>query len=683
MEIPKQLQGVFEAAMMARDGEGEAAELEQLESGWPYSQDQFLDQGGMKLIYRCLDRRSGRWVARAEMLHPERDALRFLREARLTAHLEHPNIMPIYEIGLNPGGSPYFTMKLCDGRSLEEILKELRNGGDARTLPIEKRLDIFDRVLDGIACAHQSGIIHLDLKPANIQVSSHGDVLVCDWGLARVLDEVCEDPFLIEHSIDSQELRTLTFHGFIKGSPGYMSPEQAGGPQATKDQRSDVYSLGAILYSLLCHHAPFQGSSEEIIRATRIGKIIPLDRYRPGLMIPPSLEAVCRKAMALRPEDRYLNVEAMQKDLDAYRHGFATEAEQASPLKLLLLAVRRHQIETLLLLTCLGVVAVSLQGYISKLHDKEEETRLALARAMTSESKLQVQVERNRLLGKESAPKYLQKALDAERDYDFKAARDFANIAVNLDPELIRAWGTKGLMHFVNQEFDAAAEAYKQFGPRVPYMEEWSREFAAIKPDKNPFLPADKWLDLYLRLKAKNNYVADRMLHSFLHAQPAPPLPLRLTIADAVTRSWSPGVTFHFDFDDIELKITGKEQLSFLYALQGFPAKKLDLSNCGVDHLNALRGMPLEDLNLSHTQVRDLSPLVKLPLLKLNLSGGHFDSLAPLRELPLRELDLRGCKSLKLEQLQGCQYLRRVHLSPGQNLDDVKKLLPAVEWVVE
>ncbi len=669
--------------MMARDGDGEAAEMERLESGWPYSQDELLDQGGMKQVFRCLDRRSGRWVARAEMIHPERDALRFLREARLTAHLEHPNIMPIYEIGLNPAGFPYFTMKLCDGRSLEEIIKELRDGGDASAFPLEKRLDIFARVLDSIACAHQTGIIHLDLKPANIQVSSHGDVLVCDWGLARVLDEVCEDPFLLEHSVDSQELRTLTSHGFIKGSPGYMSPEQAGGPQASKDQRSDIFSLGAILYSLLCFRAPFQGSSEEIIRATRKGNFIPLERYRPGLVIPPSLEAVCRKAMALSPEDRYLSVEAMQKDLDAYRHGFATEAEHASPLKLLLLAVRRHQIETLLLLTCLGVVAVSLQGYISKLHDKEEETRLALARAVTSESKLQAQVERNRLLGKDSAPKYLQKALDAEMGYDFKAARDFANIAVNLDPELTRAWGIKGLMHFVNQEYDAAAEAYKQFGPRDPYMVEWSLEFAAFKPDKSPFLPADKWLELYLRLKAKNNYVADRMLHSFLHAQPAPPLPLRLTIVDAVTRSWSPGVAFRLDFDGVELKIVGKERLSFLYALQGFPAKKLDLSNCAIEHLNALRGMPLEELNLSRTRVKDLKPLVKLPLTKLNLSGCKFDSLTPLRELPLRELDLRGFSGLKLEQLQGCQYLRRVHLSPGQNLDAIKKLLPAVEWVVE
>ncbi|MEN9359356.1 MAG: hypothetical protein RL095_891 [Verrucomicrobiota bacterium] len=683
MELPKQLQGVFEAAMTARDGDGEAAGLDRLEDGWPYSLDELIDQGGMKRIFKSLDRRSGRWVARAEMIRPERDALRFLREARLTAQLEHPNIMPIYEIGLTPGGAPYFTMKLCDGRSLEDILKELRGGGDPAAFPLEKRLEIFIRVLDGVASAHQAGVIHLDLKPANIQVSLHGDVLVCDWGLARVLDEICEDPGLLEHSIDSEELRTLTSHGFIKGSPGYMSPEQAGGPQVPKDQRSDIFSLGAILHALLCFHPPFEGSAEEIIRATRAARILPLGRYRPGLTIPASLEAVCLKAMALDPAERYASVDQMRQEIDAYRHGFATEAEQASPLKLLLLAVRRHQVESLLLVTCLAVVAVSVQGHISKLRDKEAETRAALARAVASESRLQSEVERNRLLGRESAPRHLKKALDAELAYDFKTARDFANMAVDLDPELTQAWGTKGLMHFVNQEFSASAEAYRHFGGKHTYMEEWAREFAAYKPDKQAFLPADKWLDLYMRLKARNNYVADRLLHCFLHAQPSPPLPLRVSIVESVTRSWNPGSSFRCEFDGVELKIADRKNVSWLYALQGFPAKKLDLSGSQIEHLNSLRGMPLEELDLSRTRPHDLSPLAKLPLTRLNLSGCKILSLAPLQQLPLRELDLRNCRDLKLDQLAGCRYLRRVHLSRGQDFETVKNLLPGVEWLLQ
>ncbi len=213
----------FRHAMSLRDSS--PSSTPELEPGeWPYEDDELIEEGGMKRVIRCRDRRSGRLVARAEMLHPERDADKFLREARLTAQLQHPHIMPVYEIGRHPEIGPYFIMKLAEGNDLESILEKLRrdDGATRRDFPLPVRLSLFSRICEAMAYAHQRGVIHLDLKPANIEVSAHGEILVCDWGLARVLDEVCEDPSLLDHSLDTQELNSLTRDGYIKGSPGYM-----------------------------------------------------------------------------------------------------------------------------------------------------------------------------------------------------------------------------------------------------------------------------------------------------------------------------------------------------------------------------------------------------------------------------------------------------------------------------
>jgi eukaryotic-like serine/threonine-protein kinase len=198
MSDPRLLNQFFHQAMAVRDAPAEGLPVELRAGVWPYEEDQLLEEGGMKRIIRCRDRRSGRLVARAEMRSAGLDCERFLREAGITAHLQHPAIMPIYEIGAKDDESPYFTMKLVEGRDLAAVLELLRKNDPQaqRDFPLEVRINIFCRICEAMAYAHQHGIIHPDLKPANIEVSAHGEVLVCDWGLARVLDEVCEDPVL-------------------------------------------------------------------------------------------------------------------------------------------------------------------------------------------------------------------------------------------------------------------------------------------------------------------------------------------------------------------------------------------------------------------------------------------------------------------------------------------------------
>ncbi|MCM8542693.1 MAG: serine/threonine protein kinase, partial [Lentisphaeraceae bacterium] len=283
--------------------------LEALTDKHAYSDKVLINEGGQKLIYKCLDLRTDREVARAELSpdsSPE-DQYSFLREARLMARLQHPNIMPIYDIGMEDN-QPYFTMKLVDENSFDDLLKK---GGDLREL-----LEIYLKVCDAITYAHSKGVIHRDLKPANIQVSNFNEVLVCDWGSAQIL------PGSIMESEVGQLSKPLT-----KGSPGYMAPEQSSSDTPSASQ--DIYTLGAILYQILSRKAPVSGTN---IKPSEI-----------NTEIPSGLEAVCLKSMAIKPEDRYQNVDQITKEIKAWLSGFAPQAEQASLRKQLKLMLIRHK----------------------------------------------------------------------------------------------------------------------------------------------------------------------------------------------------------------------------------------------------------------------------------------------------------------------------------------------------
>ena len=182
-----------------------------------------IDSGGMKKVHRARDKDSGRDVALAVPLAKDGGSgryRRFIREGRITAALEHPNIVPVHDVGVDDSGKPYFTMRLLGGQALDDVLRKLR-GGDEETLEIydlHSLLDIFLDVCRAIAFAHSRGVVHRDLKPANIQVGDYGEVHVIDWGLAKVRDSAIAD-------VDAEQDRALaesldgTLDGVLKGSP--------------------------------------------------------------------------------------------------------------------------------------------------------------------------------------------------------------------------------------------------------------------------------------------------------------------------------------------------------------------------------------------------------------------------------------------------------------------------------
>ena len=300
-----------------------------------YQSAELLAEGGMKQIFKVFDVRAKRFLAMAMMRDdaPEDLCDPFIHEAWLTALLDHPNIITIHDVGVKEPGRPYFTMDLKQGDSLRQLIDKLCSN-DRKTqalYPLETLLHIFLKVCDAVAYAHSLNVVHLDLKPANIQIGEYGQVLLCDWGLGRVLNG--EDPQEIDRMLFNPDLLgSVNLHGQLKGTPGYMAPEQLV-EDGEVDVRTDVYGLGCILYSLLTLLRPLVGEDEEILNRTKDGAIVPPIQRTPEREIPKSLDAVVMKALAPDPAQRYASVAALRAEVDRYLTGFATEAEEAGLLK--------------------------------------------------------------------------------------------------------------------------------------------------------------------------------------------------------------------------------------------------------------------------------------------------------------------------------------------------------------
>jgi serine/threonine protein kinase/WD40 repeat protein len=326
-----------------------------------------IARGGMGRIFEAEDPLLHRQVAvKVSSVGMGRKDMRFAREAEVLALLAHPNIVPVYNLGSDSQGRPFYSMKLVRGRTLEAIIRDLREGDEEtrKRFSLDRLLTIFRKVCDALTFAHSKQILHRDLKPANIMVGEFGEVLVMDWGLAKVIGE---SPALSEPS-DGSGVRQegqwggdsmgMTLEGDVMGTPQYMSPEQAEGRIADLDQRADIYSLGGILYAILTLRAPVEGDSlDEVLTKVRKGSITPMTAMRLeavrvggemtpralGSDVPKALRAVTLKAMALSREDRYQSVGALLADIEAYQGGFATGAEKAGFWKQLLLLVRRNK----------------------------------------------------------------------------------------------------------------------------------------------------------------------------------------------------------------------------------------------------------------------------------------------------------------------------------------------------
>ena len=633
-----------------------------------YLDQQDVGSGGMKVIQSYEDSLSGRRIAQATIKNCESAAEidNFIREARLTAMLEHPNIVPLYDIGLNDQGLPFFTMKLLGGRNLEEILDSLASGNqqDLENFNLDYRLEIFLKVCDALSYAHSKGVVHLDIKPANIQINEFGEVLLCDWGLARELDGrgACETLDIHKDDLESfdEAQVPVSMDKTIKGTPGFMAPEQVDASAGSRNIKTDVYSLGSLLYALLTFEAPYsrEAKVKDVLAKTLLGDAEEPIKLKPDLRIPRALNSVVLKAMSVEQFARYATPAKLAEEIRAWSRGFATRAEDAGFVRNIILVFKRHKTiafyTALFLMTSMIILSMAFQR-VNEEKNRAQESEIsekhARQRAEDSEEKLSIafheleEEQKQRLeISKQAAENFLETALNAIRNEQYSKALTMINDILSLNPTHQKALIEKGRLMIGQLRFHEALISFELLD----------------KPGQ-----VQELIDLCMKyrvLKEKTGRLTIEQVFNVITELKKAPLNLNWHLQGMIKR-W---VAFQYPFEErVEFArqvIAGNEKHKFDFKKLG-DHYELDVSDHpGLKDISVLTKLPLTKLNLSHTSVRELSPLKEMQLDELNISHTFVSELGALKKMTLIEIDLRNSHVTKLNDLN-VSRMKRIYLN--------------------
>ncbi|MCC6796299.1 MAG: protein kinase [Candidatus Hydrogenedentes bacterium] len=434
-----------------------------------YTNQSEYARGGIGRVLLVHDQHLGREIAMKELLpftdyadesmrlekSPVRQSMdlvvRFLQEARVTGQLEHPAIVPVYELGRRRDGTLYYTMKLVRGRTLGAAIRE------AGTLP--DRLALLSHFVDlcqAIAYSHSRRVIHRDIKPSNVMVGRFGETVVLDWGLAKVKDKKDEAAAQIEETLKTLRLPPAakgheTHAGQVLGTPTYMPPEQAAGQIDRIDERSDIYSLGAVLYTLLTGKYPYDGENvSEILNRVLVGPPKPVLEVEPNA--PPELAAICERAMQREADKRYKNAKDLADEVVRFQTGALVLAHSYKFSDHLKRFVQRHKpaLATAALFT-IALAAFAVYSYVRVTHERNDaivaRNDEAEQRKIAEEAKVAETEQRNKAESRlySSQIGLAQSQIDARRF-------DLAQNALDSAPEGFRGWEWHYLNGLCNQD---------------------------------------------------------------------------------------------------------------------------------------------------------------------------------------------------------------------------------------
>ena len=612
-----------------------------------------LNEGGMKVIWEVEDRRTARRVAMAliqeSRIASEEDIGAFLYEARLTANLQHPNIVPIYDIALDENGNPYFTMKVLRGENLAAILRRLRAGDPdcAARYTRTRLLSIFMEVGNAINYAHSKGVIHLDLKPSNIVVGDYGDVHVLDWGLATLATHL--------GGVDGNAVPPLSAdgghadrRGLMGGTPGYLAPEQARGAPEQIDFRTDIYALGAILYEILALRCPIEEEGvKEALQKTVRGEIPAPGKRAPERRIPAALAAIAMKALATDPADRYPTVSALLGDLQKYQDGYATSAENPTFFRHLVLLVRRHKMAVGLIAASAAVVAAILVRSFAQIRHSEAVAVAALADLRAKNDYIAAMARR-------VAPTYLDLMAREEKERSFAAAEEALDTALAFDPSLAEGWRRKGRMLLCRQRFSDAWKILSGSADHPVRGDPAALELAE-KYRGRPPLPDSEIPQLVRDFQTHGLDDGIPRLFHHINSRAFNPATRFVAIAKSL-RVLNPRVeNLHFSFQAGAdggwlIDASQNPNLDDISPLCGLDIRTLDLSGTGSPDLRLVAGPRLLVLNLSGTALNRLAGADRMENLRvLDIGGTHIRDLGDILGFPrLVSLDIGGIQGLAI-----------------------------------
>ena len=652
-----------------------------------------LASGGMGEIYNAYDRQTDRHVAykriRRDQMKNQQLLTRFRYEAEITARLEHPNIIPVYDIDEDENQQSFYTMKLLKGSTLADYLKVLKHS--KTKVSLNDLLEILVKVCDAIAFAHGQGVLHRDLKPDNIMLGDFGEVLILDWGLAKLqAPEFWQETNLDEALLDSAN---ETLCGSIFGTPAYMSPEQASGISEKIDERSDVYSVGAILYNVLSLQGHLEaGSSDELLNRLRQAEPSALiwrlegnkrENY-PHLneRLPASAIAVCEKALHVDPEKRYQKVSQLANELRKIQEGFAVEAEEANFLRLLALAAKRHKGLTLACGFFVGLLSLVIWSSFERIKDEKES---ALKQELLAEKNA---AQKQKVLEelKQTAPLYLERARKYIDQGKFKDALLDIETYLKLNDENAEAYVLLGRANQGSMQFKEAIKAFKKGAEREPALVtcatglEISQSAWAVRRDDGSFAPDDLY-KIYTALVNNDQ------------------LPEAAVFLDELLKKREYSVkVFNTLFNNSGLQGSLRTSKSGMFSLSLLPKNKdisalkyfdkihfarLSLAGLPISDLSSLAKLQIRELDLSGTRISSLKPLAGTKVDSLNCANSRLQTLRGLEGASFISLNLSCCPIKDLSVLQDIQV---DHLdlsgSPAKSLVGLKEVLGRLKSVV-
>ena len=638
------LEGAYDEAI-SLDEEGVEAlcpsYVELLEITSRYEDQEMLGKGALKVVYRTYDLRTRRWLALARLRDdrgPEYYDL-FVHEAWLTASLKHPNIIDVHDTGVDSEGLPFFTMDLKGNQSLADFVKA---GQELSSLLI-----VFSKICDAMAYAHSKGVVHLDLKPENIQVSQFGEVLVCDWGLGKMVGN--QDVEML-HRREVAELDNMTLLGQVKGSPGYMAPEQVAAT-VDKDQRADIFALGCLLHFILTGEAPFVGAVSEVLEKTERAEF-PLLKVRfPELKIPASLLAVVVKALALKPRDRYQTALELQDEIQNYLKGYSTAAERPSWLRESFLFVRRNRF--VVGVTLLAVMTLTALGFhfgqrLERQNDLASAERDRATEFETEAGKVagryqaildQTEAEKvqflETLVGSSNRMKNI--GIFTRPGFTVRECQKLIDAAFMLDPDHLGARTQQVSLDCITLNFKRVIEDTERFGENDPDYLAYAQAFPAFAYDERRRPSAQDLATFYEKageISSEHPFLMERIAaYDFAH---------------------------HKD---------RKNYLPVVHALLGYLNGGSDRVELVYDPANSvLRVWSDQKLRTRLLQLRGSGKCLLRFLcfrnLKLELSRPF--NLQNLAGLSIETLDLRACEKLIIKQKLDLPNLRMIIMTPAQ-----------------